>query len=420
MKKLKLKIKSILMTTINLFTIKHKNRIYVRYYKRKCSDIINNGHSNTMRFLDKYLHTARQKKIIVYLEYFDNNRLNDYLLYAKEVDKFNVDLRFIKSYHIIKNRIKRFIVRFKNLKKQYSAKTWICDTGDAFYEGRGKLRCQKVFCINYFIPCKNDLLIGNNFRWSYLESIVTTSLLASQITSATIGVKLDKCHPIGFPRNDTLFERNKEDQVLSWIINKVGYTPKKIILYVPTFRDYELKNSFPKFFTGNNITIKENQGRYLLGYETEGLEELLKENETVLIHSLHPLQQVDVIKENSGIIAYENNYDFTLYDLMAISDCVISDYSSIAYDFLLLDRPLIFNLYDLDKYVSQRGLSYEPFEYFCPGHIVKKWEDMKNALLDVITENDNYKEKRKVVRNLLHKYQDGNSTERVMKVLRNS
>jgi CDP-glycerol glycerophosphotransferase (TagB/SpsB family) len=126
------------------------------------------------------------------------------------------------------------------------------------------------------------------------------------------------------------------------------------------------------------------------------------------------MQKVDILNGSDCMIEYEDNYDFTLYDLMAYTDCVITDYSSIGYDFLLTDRPLIFNLYDLELYERKRGLSYDPYVDFCPGHIVTNWSEMKQAMQDVLCGRDPYAEQRQRVTRLLHKYRDDHSTERVI------
>ncbi len=405
---------------LNICTPKHKNRIYIKHETHKDKvDIINNGQSNLLFFLDKYVQRKREKKIVFYIEYRDEKRKDKYLAYAESIRKNNIVLCFLKDYKAETNKIKRFFIRLNNLIKRYSCYTWMCESGDAFVSDLSRLPCQKTICFNYFISCKNDLILKENFRWAYLEKMVTTSFLASQILSASIGVKLDKCWISGFPRNDTLFQEDKKDIILNWVRKKVGYVPKFIILYVPTYREYESGVKQPAFFSeytksGKRITTDQTRpNRDLLGYTTEDFSLFLKEKEAVCIYSLHPLQPVEKIFSNT-MIAYEDNYEFTLYDLMAMADCLISDYSSISYDFLLLDRPLIFNLYDMEKYIQMRGVSYDPFEEFCPGAIVKNWDEMKKALIDVVEGVDEYKEHRARVRKLLHKYSDGNSTDRVI------
>lgn len=416
MKKL---IKKILIWTLNLFIPKYKNRIYARprlSYPKSCNDILNNGSSNMLRFLNAYMQQKHKKKVIVYLEYSDCSRLALYNKYVEHVENNNVGLVFLKSRGIEKNRIKNILNRIQNLIKRLSSKVWFCETGDTY--GVGNFSCQKIICLNYFIPCKNDLLIGENFRWTYLDKVLTTALLPAQIMSATMGVKLDNCCFDGFPRNDSILQNAKREKILHWIEDKAGYRPEHIFLYAPTYRDYErvkLKEAgeCKKIFEENMI-IEERKKRFLLGYEAEELPELLKQTKTVFIYNLHPLQPVDILHKNGSMIPYEENYEFSLYELMSVVDCMITDYSSIGYDYLLKDKPLIYNLYDLEKYIALRGVSYEPYEMFCPGAIVRNWEEMKEALLKVIEGKDEYAEKRRTVRKLLHKHEDANSTQRII------
>ncbi len=424
LKKITTKIKSLILFFINIFIPKSKRKINVcprNFYPITRCDLINYSDSNLFSFLNRYLQEKRQiKKVTFYIEYTDENRLKEYKGYARDVEKNNIKLCFLRSPLAGKGKIRKLFIRFRNALKKYSCKTWLCETGDSLNHGRGRLSCQKIICFNYFISCKNDLMVGWPLRWFHLDGMLTTSLLASQVASASLDVKLGNCKILGFPRNDNLFNKDKKEKIQSWLKEKIGYLPKNIILYAPTYRDYETGKKEPAFASAqaveqlDKVEIEKRETRQLLGYAANDFSNWLKKNDTVFIYHLHPLQKVDIIQKDNHMIAYEESYDFTFYDLMAMADCLISDYSSISYDFLLLDRPLIFNLYDMEKYIQMRGVSYDPFEEFCPGAIVKNWEEMKKALIDVVEGVDEYKEHRARVRKLLHKYSDGNSTDRVI------
>ena len=61
-----------------------------------------------------------------------------------------------------------------------------------------------------------------------------------------------------------------------------------------------------------------------------------------------------------------------------------------------------------------RGVSYEPYEAFCPGPMVRNWEEMKVALTNTMEGKDEYEQKRNILRKIFHKYEDGNSTQRTV------
>ena len=103
-----------------------------------------------------------------------------------------------------------------------------------------------------------------------------------------------------------------------------------------------------------------------------------------------------------------------LYQIIALTDALITDYSSISNDYLLLDRPMIFTLDDYEEYRSSRGFSVDdPAQYF-PGHHVYNEEEFFKAIEDISNDLDYYKEKRHELLPIMHKNQDGNSSERII------
>lgn len=356
-------------------------------------DILNCNSSNMLKLLRYICETKHKNKITIYLSYYDDERLPEYYRFANDCKKNNVNLVFyreIRSGLSIKNilsRIKIDILRFKS-------GIWMNESGGTFFAGKNKNQC--IICLNYFISCKEDYQVGKERKWEFLDYLTTTALLPTQIICAANGVLFGNCHLTGFPRNDTFFGKERMNVVYSWIEKKIGYIPKRIFVYAPTYRDYE-----------NGI----NSSRPLFGYNTNGLAQLLNDNSAVLIYKLHPYQN-DIIIDGDNMIMYEATYDFSLYDLLSISDCLICDYSSLSYDYLLLNKPIIFNLYDLDLYSSIRGLSYQPYEKFCYGEIVKNRDELFEAIIKVIKNNDNYKYVRENNVCLFHKNIDGNSTKR--------
>ena len=400
------KIKDILLYIVNCFIAKKERFIYISKGMstgNNCHDILNYSGDNSFSFLNTFLKYAFPEKVTVFIDYFDDKRIGKYLDVAKKAKKNNIDLVFIRSYQdqVGWKRLKLLVCRFYHL---YQSKLWVIGSGDGYIYG--KLKCQSVLNTNYFISCKNDFIKGKNDRWRFIDYFLSTSLLHSTVSAAQTGVKLDNCIELGFPRNDTLFASNKKDIIYSWLISEIGYEPQKIIIYAPTYRDYEKD--------------KLREKRFLFGYDMPELEAFLAKNRVCMIAKLHNLTCKEQMDKPKGVVDFNICYDFTFYDLMAFADCVITDYSSLGYDFLLLNKPLIYNLYDQDKYVEDRGLSYEPYESFCPGIIVKDENSMMLALKDVVENRDAYLDKREHLADIFHKYKDGNSSKRLCEyVVRN-
>lgn len=398
------RIKNQIYKFVNLLVIKHENWIFTSCLENAQTDhydILNYSSSNMLTTLHAFCNEYHQNKYLIFIEYFDEDRLPAYLEFASKVKLNNVDLRFYKSYknEPFLNNIK---IRVRGELNRFRSKYWLNESGGTRFPGQ--LRCQQIVCFGYFISCKEDYTIGNERRWEAINYLCTTALLPSQIISASTGVLLGNCRITGFPRNDTLVKSNKADKIKLWIKDELGYVPQYIICYAPTYRDYE------KVCTDNN--------RPLFGYTTPGLNELLKTENVAIICKLHPYQNILAIANDENVLFYKNSYDFSFYDVLSIADALICDYSSISFDYLLLNRPIIYNLYDFDKYMSVRGLSYDPYQQFCPGEIVTSWNELKDAIIDAIHNPQRYRDDRELITNLIYKYKDFESTNRVLRMLK--
>jgi CDP-glycerol glycerophosphotransferase (TagB/SpsB family) len=97
---------------------------------------------------------------------------------------------------------------------------------------------------------------------------------------------------------------------------------------------------------------------------------------------------------------------------------LISDYSSIAVDYLLLDKPIVYAIRDVDEYYKKHGLMTEPFDAWAPGETVQNYEKLKNAIRNALFCEDKFKDKREQMRRIMHKYNDAESTRRVLDLAR--
>ena len=167
----------------------------------------------------------------------------------------------------------------------------------------------------------------------------------------------------GYPRNDFLYSHTDAD--ILRIKNSLGIPPdKKVILYAPTFRDSDFKRGSGYFFEPP-LSFKNLQKRY--------------GNDCVLLFRPHVnvSSQFD-LSAYSGFVYNVAKYP-DISELYVISDLLITDYSSVSFDYANLRRPMIFYLYDLDEYQGNiRGL-YFPVDDL-PGEIVSK----EPALMDAI------------------------------------
>ena len=156
----------------------------------------------------------------------------------------------------------------------------------------------------------------------------------------------------GIPRTDFFYdEQKKQERIQNLICENKLLHEKKVILYAPTYRDNELNE-------------------YELQLDLNELKNGLGEGYIVFLR-LHPAVTVteDYEKKFQGFVFDYSSSHYDINDLLLVSDYLITDYSSIPYEFSLLRKPMIFFTYDLEEYKQKRGI-WEGFEENLPGPIV--------------------------------------------------
>jgi len=203
---------------------------------------------------------------------------------------------------------------------------------------------------------------------------------------------------IGSPRNDILLNPSFfSTENIAKKLNLKKY--KKIFLYAPTFRKLEKEvNPFDKKFL-------------------KKLNKILNERKNIFLIKQHPYT-----KKIENLEAYSNILDISkinqdIQEILIYTSVLITDYSSVIFDFALLNRPLIFFAKDLKKYEKERGLYFNYYKIM-PGPIITR----KENLLKLINNTKSLytkKNLRKISKfnNTFNKYQDGKSCERLFKIL---
>lgn len=268
-----------------------------------------------------------------------------------------------------------------------------------FY-GYGKLPIkpspeQNVVSMFHGTPLKK---IGGYLEDFAIKDFFFTYALASSELFRPVFAKafycpLDKVVICGHPRNDVLFKSN----------NCIDKNNRKMIIWLPTYRDNDADH-FPLFKID----------------ELKKLDQALGEMEIILFIKLHEGYNKGKIKfeKMSNIIGYRHDEfmksGYDLYKVIACADAMITDYSSVYFDYLLLNRPIGFTVEDIGIYQRARGFIFEnPFEYM-PGQKINSREDFVNFCLNVAQKKDDYILERKKVNDLVNYYQDGENTKRLL------
>jgi CDP-glycerol glycerophosphotransferase (TagB/SpsB family) len=120
------------------------------------------------------------------------------------------------------------------------------------------------------------------------------------------------------------------------------------------------------------------------------------------------------IKNYSNIKAvHDKDIEQDIYSVVPDYDILITDYSSIFFDYLLSDNPIIFAPFDYEKYITKDRELYYDYDEVTPGPKCKNWEEVLEWIVK-FKENPNlFKKEREEVKNRFHKYHDGKNCERV-------
>ncbi len=196
---------------------------------------------------------------------------------------------------------------------------------------------------------------------------------------------------------------------------------KKYVFWLPTFRSAkEQLQNLDEYELGGQTGLP-----IVAGYEMlTQLDALLKHMDIVLVLKLHPFQNREKISMTTveNIIMLDNGQlaekNIQINRILGHADALISDYSSAAADYMLLDRPIAFTLDDVEEYEQSRGFAFENIREWLPGMELFSFGDMCRFIEEVGENRDTTKEKREVLLTKLHKYHDDGSCRRTVEVLR--
>lgn len=227
--------------------------------------------------------------------------------------------------------------------------------------------------------------------------------------SSDARVDKDKMIFMGFPRNDLLLTDNDS-------MNKFGFDKyDKVIFWLPTFRQRKDKKlgQYEMEAKGTGIPAIDTVE------EMKKINFFLKSNNCLLILKPHPVQDLSAMKEinlSNFFIISDNDLKekgVQLYELLGRCDAMITDYSSVYYDYLLTDKPMGLTIGDIDEYIAKRGFVYKNPLDILKGEYIYDNDGLISFLTNVINGNDIAKEERTNVKNMIHTIQDAKSAEMV-------
>lgn len=195
--------------------------------------------------------------------------------------------------------------------------------------------------------------------YDQFDHVVVGSEKMADIFKESFEVENERILRTGIPRTDFFFDKASIRASTDALQNKFPVIrEKRVILYAPTYRDDELHVSS-------------------LALDIERLHKELHKD-FVLFLRLHPAVRMDFSDQYSEFVYNVSGYP-DINELLVVTDLLITDYSSIPFEFSLLHRPMIFFAYDLEKYATSRGF-WEPYEQMVPGPVVYTTEELLRVI----------------------------------------
>ncbi|WP_026766260.1 CDP-glycerol glycerophosphotransferase family protein [Selenomonas ruminantium] len=251
----------------------------------------------------------------------------------------------------------------------------------------------------------------------YLEERLDnfTYLLASSemykpIMAKAFGCDLDKVKVLGATRIDYFF--SKKNTLNSFNIIRKDYN--KLVIWMPTFRNSiddrfhdggeDNETLLPIFYTYDSLKM---------------LDEYLNKKNILMVIKIHPMAKFKKgIYKRIKIITNDEitSQGVRLYEFIKEFDALITDYSSIYNEFIILNRYMAFTIDDQENYLKSRGFIFDDINEMLPGPKISNVKEFYSMLNDIQNDVDLYREHRKRVKKLVNKY-DRNHCERLVDFL---
>ena len=174
-------------------------------------------------------------------------------------------------------------------------------------------------------------------------------------------VPRDRMVATGYPRNDALFDAISGEEIgtdsaaLARVRELTASHP--VICYLPTYR-------------ADHDAVAENA-------DFAALDDFLAERDAYLVVKTHPKEHLDLPDDLSRVVQLPEATD--VYPLLRATDVLLTDYSSVYFDYLLRDRPVAFYPFDLEEYAADRGFYFD-YDDIVAGPVARNFDDLPDAL----------------------------------------
>jgi len=352
-------------------------------------------------------------KVLFYsnVEFRDNNlSLFKYMIDNHYDDKYQI-ICYSSDYKLISNYFNLSNVRFVNLVKCIFT---FFTAGKVFYTfGHLPIEAgkeQEILQIWHGTPLKDvdqGSLLTHPIGHRYYTKVLSTSKHFIPMVTRFFNVPKSSVVVCGMPRNEELFEPSPQYEL-------GNYT--KLIIWMPTFRkswrgfaetDNPSQSSIPIINTSDFVQFNS----------------FLQTINVKIIIKLHPAQDLKQYRQlgfDNLVILSHNDFvgkGFDMYRLLVQSDALITDYSSVFFDYLLLDKPIGFTIDDMKSYGNKRGFVMDNPLNYMPGFKISSLDDLKTFCNNLASGKDDFKSERSRVNSLVNDFKDGLFCKRILEIM---
>lgn len=350
-----------------------------------------------------------KKKVMLYsnLGFRDNVKaLYDFMIETNYNDNYEIICSTNDYKKYLRTQIPnvKFVSNMRGVVEYFSA-------GSVFY-CFGKLpiipgKNQSVVQMWHGSPYKaadEGMLKGHSWDKQYYTHAFSTSKNFVPIWSRNFSMPLEHIVVCGHPRCDALYKESP---------NYDFGECKKLVLWAPTFRKSSV-TGYSDTKNSDNIVPVLKQDDFVL------VNERLKHLGVKIVVKLHPIQDLsdyNFVDMDHFILMSHSEFikrKMDLYRFMVQCDALITDYSSVFYDYLLLNRPMAFTEDDLDDYGDTRGYSVDDPVGYKPGFRIKNREDLIKFAENLISGTDEFQADRARVMDLSNDFRDGKFCQRAL------
>jgi CDP-glycerol glycerophosphotransferase len=373
-----------------------KTFVYFRYYNKKP---VNKKQIIFESFLGKFYSDSPK-----YLYEYLYNTYGDEYDYVWVINDRNVEIPGNPK------RVKRFTLKF--YKELARSKYWVINGRQA--SRLDKRDSQRIVSTWHGTPLKKlGLDIGNvytrdpNIKKSYIkvaqewDYLISPNRYTTDILRSSFGYE-GRILETGYPRNDVLYNATPE-QVLQIKRDLDLPEDKKIILYAPTWRDDEYYDAAKMHFE--------------LQLDLKKMKEVLGDEYILLVRTHYFVSDNMDLSSVKGFAYDVSKYD-DIAELYLISDILITDYSSVFFDFANLKRPILYYTYDLEKYENVLRGFYIDIHSEVPGPLLKTSDEVIDSIVNIESLKEEYADKYDAFYERFCGIEDGNASKRIVDEIR--